>query len=293
MWQNKMKSNRNCGKNNPMYGKKHSKETRKKISESHKGKYNGENNPNWKGGISGNRYKVKIICKDCGKKFYAYNAEYCKKCRGIHQSTTLKGRMHTKETCEKIRKSKIGKKNPNWSGGKTKKKCKICGKIFLAYSWGRKYCNRACANKVMSERMPWNKGISPSLKTREKLRGALKGQKRSLETKIKLRQCKIGDRNPNWKGGVTSEYIKLRATAPYRDWRKSVYERDNYTCQKCGDNKGGNLTPHHIKNYAEYMKLRLDINNGITLCVKCHKRFHKRYGLRHNTNRQLMEFLNE
>ena len=38
------------GKNNPMYGKHHSKETKKKISKANKGKYEGENHPNWKGG---------------------------------------------------------------------------------------------------------------------------------------------------------------------------------------------------------------------------------------------------
>jgi len=40
------------GKNHPMYGKHLSHETKKKISESKKGKYVGELSPRWKGGIS-------------------------------------------------------------------------------------------------------------------------------------------------------------------------------------------------------------------------------------------------
>lgn len=35
------------GEDNPFYGKKHSEESKKKMSESHKGKYEGENNPNY------------------------------------------------------------------------------------------------------------------------------------------------------------------------------------------------------------------------------------------------------
>ena len=44
------------GKNNPFYGKKHSKETKDKISELNKGKFYGENSPHWKGGISRKPY---------------------------------------------------------------------------------------------------------------------------------------------------------------------------------------------------------------------------------------------
>lgn len=52
--------NKRVGKNNPMYGKKHSKETKKKMSKSRSGEKNpmfnihryGKNSPNWNGGIS-------------------------------------------------------------------------------------------------------------------------------------------------------------------------------------------------------------------------------------------------
>ena len=35
------------GENNPMYGKHHTEESKKKISENRKGKYCGENHPNY------------------------------------------------------------------------------------------------------------------------------------------------------------------------------------------------------------------------------------------------------
>lgn len=67
----------------------------------------------------------------------------------------------------------------------------------------------------------------------------------------------------------------IRNSSDYCAWRASVYKRDFYTCQNCGA-VGGKLNAHHIKPFAKYPDLRLDINNGITLCDKCHKLAHKR-----------------
>ncbi len=53
-------------------------------------------------------------------------------------------------------------------------------------------------------------------------------------------------------------------------WRKAVFERDNYTCQKC-NKRGGNLEAHHKKPWADFPKLRYVIANGITYCYPCHK----------------------
>lgn len=56
----------------------------------------------------------------------------------------------------------------------------------------------------------------------------------------------------------------------YKDWRTSVFRRDEYTCQDCGK-RGGQTQAHHIKSWAKYPDLRYEVNNGRTLCLSCNK----------------------
>ena len=100
----------------------------------------------------------------------------------------------------------------------------------------------------------------------------------------------------DWEGSKISESEKLRRGWRYKEWREKVFERDNYTCQYCDDNTGGNLEAHHIRNFAECEKLRFDIDNGIILCKQCHNptikgSFHYEYGTKNNNEEQLKEYL--
>jgi hypothetical protein len=86
------------------------------------------------------------------------------------------------------------------------------------------------------------------------------------------------------------EREELRNTKEYKDWRIAVYRKDNFTCRCCGT-IGKDLNAHHIKNFADNRDLRIDVSNGVTLCVECHREFHKTYGQRYTTEEQLNEFL--
>lgn len=62
-----------------------------------------------------------------------------------------------------------------------------------------------------------------------------------------------------------------RLDPDYKDFRRKVLKRDNYTCQMPYCNSKHSLVVHHIVSYAKSHILRTDPNNGITLCRKCHK----------------------
>lgn len=102
-----------------------------------------------------------------------------------------------------------------------------------------------------------------------------------------------GERHYLYNPNLTDEEREdKRDTQKNHDWRKAVYERDNYACRKCG-RKTNTLNAHHIENYKDNIDKRYDLNNGITLCSDCHKKFHKKYGVRHTNLKQLKEFLKE
>jgi hypothetical protein len=112
------------------------------------------------------------------------------------------------------------------------------------------------------------------------------GKHHSEKTKIILSEKKKGEKNPNWKGGITLLVLQIRKSFKYRQWRSDVFTRDNFTCQDCGNDKGGNLEAHHcLKSFSDILeeyKIKTiedalnceelwNINGGTTLCEGCHR----------------------
>lgn len=95
----------------------------------------------------------------------------------------------------------------------------------------------------------------------------------SAEVRLNMSKAKKGkllrDKNPNWRGAKVNENIRLRASTQSKNWSLQVRERDGHKCVKC--NSTNKLHAHHIKSWKAYPELRYDLNNGITLCVKCHQ----------------------
>lgn len=109
-----------------------------------------------------------------------------------------------------------------------------------------------------------------------------KGQKRSPEMRRKLSaslrasdKVKRGAEARTYIDGRHAERMDERLTPEYKKWRFDVFLRDGFTCQDCGDGRGGNLHAHHIKSFADFPALRLDLANGVTLCRACHRKRHK------------------
>lgn len=81
-----------------------------------------------------------------------------------------------------------------------------------------------------------------------------------------------------WTGGPVPPWEREnggRSSPKYTRWRVRVFERDGYTCQKCG-RVGGELNAHHIKPFKSHKNLRYVVENGLTVCVECHRKIHSR-----------------
>ena len=133
-----------------------------------------------------------------------------------------------------------------------------------------------------------SKGIKENLPRTVFKKGQIPYNKNKECPEISERQK--GRNNPNWRGGATPKNKKIRQGIEMNLWRESVFARDNWTCQKCGE-RGGKLRSHHIRNFAQFPELRTSIENGITFCDKCHREFHRKYGRKNNTKEQINDYL--
>lgn len=206
-------------------------------------------------------------------------------------SNKLKGGHQTEETKKKISKSLLGNKRSvgRIVSEETRKKLSEKGKGRIHTPETRKKISEINKGQGLGRIIPKEIRIKMGKK------GALHpfwGTHRSVETKEKIantrkqRQIGCGTTNGNWKGGITELKVRIRSSLEYAKKRKEVFMRDRYTCQECGDNKGGNLEMHHkkpfslifkennLKTFEEALQCEelWNPNNGQTLCISCHKK---------------------
>jgi len=78
-----------------------------------------------------------------------------------------------------------------------------------------------------------------------------------------------GPLSSRWSPDLTEEDRKdKRRYTEYYAWRTAVYERDNFTCQKCGESIGGSLNAHHIRGYTKNPALRTKIERYVRNAIK-------------------------
>lgn len=138
------------------------------------------------------------------------------------------------------------------------------------------------------------KGRVFSEETKEKMSISAKNRKftdiqreKMTEALINSNKNRSGGNSNFWKGGVTKLSFLVKSSLRYKEWRKYIFNRDNYCCTKCGSAK--KLEVHHIVSFSKIMKEFKksnddhsvdsafkyepfwDYNNGITLCRECYK----------------------
>lgn len=209
------------------------------------------------------KYKTTIKCDNCDKEFLKYN-NYIKKTNFCSVSC------------------KYAFKNSD-----TKTECKTCGKeIIRSKSYIRKnsFCNVECKSKWHSKQMKGENNPVYVERPVIKCSFCSKHFTKDYVTQIKDknyfcdRLCegkwnsvnRVGENSPGWRGGTTPLTALIRNSKRMQDWRKSVFKRDNWTCQDCGI-RGSYLEAHHIKSFKDFPELRFELENGLTLCKECHK----------------------
>lgn len=111
---------------------------------------------------------------------------------------------------------------------------------------------------------------------------------------LRRKNNQFGSKNASYNPLLTSkDRIDRRISKNHREWSLKVKQKHNFTCVFCYDDTGHNLVSHHMYGYADYPKLRFDIDNGVCLCENCHKDFHKTCGNKHNTKEQFLEWLSD
>lgn len=77
------------------------------------------------------------------------------------------------------------------------------------------------------------------------------------------------------KKSITPKVGKRKTGYLHQAWASLVKDRDK-KCTECGSVY--DLHAHHIKQYKSHPELRNDVNNGITLCGNCHRKWHSENG---------------
>ena len=203
--------------------------------------------------------------------------------------------------------------------------CDNCGVFFhrkTSHLSNKNFCSRNCKNKYiltngvseatkrkMSESAVRklkehpellekirisNIGRIRSRESIEKQRVKVTGQKRTLEQIERMKKnMKRGADSNFWKGGISSLKHLVDDCDISKRWKRSILERDNFTCQVCGQ-YGETLEIHHKIPFADILHkivdenptktkdelfeickkdpVLWDINNGVTLCHNCHKK---------------------
>lgn len=87
------------------------------------------------------------------------------------------------------------------------------------------------------------------------------------ESKEKMRKAKLGKYKKTNKLDRKTEMSRDE----YKELRKLVFKRDNYSCVICSKTNCY-IEMDHIKEWCNYPELRYDSNNCRTLCKDCHKK---------------------
>lgn len=232
-------------------------------NQAHSERMSGSGNTNYKGLIDELR-----DCPTCGEKFQPIHAKskYCsRRCLGLRMDNIERLR----ELSPIAAAISNASQNPKPKPGR-KNTCKTCSKVFR-HARKRRYCDEHVGH--VNGKPPANKKATCSVCGNAFERQYAGNARRTCSDFCRSKQLakrQKGAKSHRWQGGKTTNAMIIRGSFEYKQWRAAVFERDGYQCQICGQ-VGGKLNADHIKPFSTHPDLRLEITNGRTLCVECHR----------------------
>jgi 5-methylcytosine-specific restriction enzyme A len=191
------------------------------------------------------------------------------------------GKQHSEKTKNKISKSKLGcsglsgNANPMWKGGYYSKKIPTYdGYVSRLEPYEQCKRNNDDPNVLEVKCTYCGKWYTPTIHSivHRIYQGINYNDILRLYCSKSCKQeCPLYRQQKQYKGnqGYYSREVQPQL-------RQMVFERDNCTCQKCGNIES--LHCHHIDPVVNNPIESADINNCITLCKDCHKEVHQQSG---------------
>lgn len=156
---------------------------------------------------------------------------------------------------------------------------------FKPWNFGKKSEKPAWNKGLCGVQTAWNKGLSGYKSPRKTPRNRVFKECSVCLKKYEPQYCvrktskfcsvrchgfaKRAENSPHWKGGTGSERHQAMGKIEYKNWRISVFKKDNYSCVSCGASSTY-LHADHIKPWKTHKELRYEVSNGQTLCIDCH-----------------------
>jgi hypothetical protein len=212
------------------------------------------------------RDKVREECVICGEVRYVAPSK--------HRSKTPVCR---KKECfgKLISIRQEGSGNSNYIGRIQKVECIVCGKEVKDRNGDKKFCSMECKSEWQREN--------------------LRGESNPFYGKHHTEENCRASAERNSKGLCQTINRAIRHTNKIKQWRQTVYERDDWTCAECGV-RGGHLNAHHRESLSDLIDQYIgieeqyeidpfsvvhddyfyDVDNGVTYCKECHKEEHIR-----------------
>lgn len=241
------------------------------------------------------RQKQYFCSKSCGQEYRRNHPRRtgeivpCAYCEQLVYRRPCQRRRSVQAFCSRVCQGKwhaenlVGEKASNYKDKLITTRCMVCQAEFSYYPTTKriaKYCSQKCKSQAQSiekiqclcanckvvvfvqpYRLKWSKARG---------RGLIFCNKK----------CRVeflrGNNHPGWIAGrmlVKDTNHSIRQSYELKAWRKAVFVRDGFACQNCGASRC-NLNAHHKKPYRRYPELIFDPNNGITLCIPCHRLVH-------------------